>query len=284
MPVPNTFANATTSIPLSQLDANFASSITLGNTAIQLGNTVTTLNNMTLANVTVTSGNVTMTLANVTTSAEFGGTSTFLSNVIVQTNLSTPAVYITQTGTGAALVVEDSSPDSSPFVITAAGSVGIGTTTPTATLQVDGTANVTGTFEVQGQSLFRSVLEVGPYGGEGGEIRLYNPSGSSIGATFDVSSADIGRVYATTLHLGQLTGTGGEVVFFTAATAKARFDSNGNFGFGGTSFGGGAVVAFLANATTVPTTNPTGGGILYVDGGALKYRGSSGTVTTIAPA
>ena len=54
MPVPNTFASATTSIPLSQLDQNFATTITLGNTAIQLGNTVTTLNNMTQANVTVT--------------------------------------------------------------------------------------------------------------------------------------------------------------------------------------------------------------------------------------
>ena len=61
MPVPNTFANATTSIPLSQLDANFATAITLGNTAIQLGNTVTTLNNMTLANVTVSTGNVSFT-------------------------------------------------------------------------------------------------------------------------------------------------------------------------------------------------------------------------------
>jgi hypothetical protein len=55
MPVPNTFANATTSIPLSQLDTNFATAITLGNTAIQLGNTVTTLNNMTLPNVTISS-------------------------------------------------------------------------------------------------------------------------------------------------------------------------------------------------------------------------------------
>ena len=61
MPVPNTFANATTSIPLSQLDQNFATAITLGNTAIQLGNTVTTLNNMTLANVTVSTGNVSFT-------------------------------------------------------------------------------------------------------------------------------------------------------------------------------------------------------------------------------
>lgn len=41
---------------------------------------------------------------------------------------------------------------------------------------------------------------------------------------------------------------------------------------------------FIANATTAPTTDPTGGGILYVEGGALKYRGPSGTVTTIAPA
>ena len=41
---------------------------------------------------------------------------------------------------------------------------------------------------------------------------------------------------------------------------------------------------FLPDCTTAPTANPTGGGILYVEGGALKYRGSSGTVTTIGPA
>ena len=58
MGVPYTFANATTSIPLSQLDANFDTTITLGNTAIELGNTVTTLNNMTLANVTISSGTI----------------------------------------------------------------------------------------------------------------------------------------------------------------------------------------------------------------------------------
>jgi len=61
MAVPYTFGSATTSIPLSQLDSNFATTITLGNTAIQLGNTVTTLNNMTLANATVSATNVTAT-------------------------------------------------------------------------------------------------------------------------------------------------------------------------------------------------------------------------------
>lgn len=39
----------------------------------------------------------------------------------------------------------------------------------------------------------------------------------------------------------------------------------------------------IANGTA-PTGNPSGGGFLYVEAGALKYRGSSGTVTPIAPA
>lgn len=41
-------------------------------------------------------------------------------------------------------------------------------------------------------------------------------------------------------------------------------------------------VVFLKNNTTPGT--PSGGGYLYVEGGALKYKGSSGTVTTIGPA
>lgn len=49
-------------------------------------------------------------------------------------------------------------------------------------------------------------------------------------------------------------------------------------------FGGGEGVVAIVNAQTLPTTNPSGGGILYVDAGALKYRGSSGTVTTLAAA
>jgi hypothetical protein len=35
---------------------------------------------------------------------------------------------------------------------------------------------------------------------------------------------------------------------------------------------------------TAPSTNLTGGGILYVESGALKYRGSSGTITTLGVA
>lgn len=44
-------------------------------------------------------------------------------------------------------------------------------------------------------------------------------------------------------------------------------------------------VLSLANATTVPSSNRVGGGgFFYVEAGALKFRGSSGTITTIAAA
>jgi hypothetical protein len=68
--------------------------------------------------------------------------------------------------------------------------------------------------------------------------------------------------------------------------AGNRFRSNTAFGTVATSnlFGGGDGVIHIANAPTAPTSNPTGGGILYAAAGALTWRGSGGTVTTIAPA
>ena len=56
--VPFVFGNATTSIPLSNLDANFNTGVTIGNTTVGLGNTVTTLGNVTLTNVNIVSGTV----------------------------------------------------------------------------------------------------------------------------------------------------------------------------------------------------------------------------------
>lgn len=42
-------------------------------------------------------------------------------------------------------------------------------------------------------------------------------------------------------------------------------------------------ILFIGDADTVPTGNPTSGGFLFSEGGALKWRGSGGTVTTIGP-
>lgn len=75
------------------------------------------------------------------------------------------------------------------------------------------------------------------------------------------------------------------------ATNYALYANGGTTYLGGSlgvgtanQFGSGSRVIGIANASAVPSTNPTSGGVLYVDAGALKYRGSAGTVTTIAAA
>jgi hypothetical protein len=104
MAVPFTFGSATAAIPLSQLDTNFATTITLGNTAIQLGNTVTTLNNMTLGNVTVSSGNVTIT--NVTTSGNltFTGTGNRITGDFSNATTANKVMFQTSTTNGATVI------------------------------------------------------------------------------------------------------------------------------------------------------------------------------------
>ena len=47
MGVPYTFSTSTSSIPLSQLDTNFATPVTIGSTTVALGNTTTTLAGLT---------------------------------------------------------------------------------------------------------------------------------------------------------------------------------------------------------------------------------------------
>lgn len=83
----------------------------------------------------------------------------------------------------------------------------------------------------------------------------------------------------------QINGRDANDSGFETIVVFQRRAAGGNVGFGTTSqFGGGEGVIAIANASVVPTVNPAGGGILYVHGGALKYRGPSGEITTIAPA
>jgi hypothetical protein len=58
--------------------------------------------------------------------------------LVVAASSASELVRITQTGAGNALVVEDSAnPDATPFVVTGAGLVGIGTTAPTVALDIE---------------------------------------------------------------------------------------------------------------------------------------------------
>lgn len=123
MPVPNTFANATTSIPLSQLDANFATPITLGNTAIQLGNTVTTLNNMSFANVTITSVSTPITAAQGGT----GLTSLTAENVLIGNGAN--SVKVVAPGTAGNVLVSTGTTWASQAPGASSGNITIGNTT-----------------------------------------------------------------------------------------------------------------------------------------------------------
>jgi hypothetical protein len=113
-----------------------------------------------------------------------------------------------------------------------------------------------------------------------GQIRVtnagaINPSLTLRGSGSGASGFEIGQTYnAQTLF----------VYDNAAAATRLTIDSSGNLGLGVTSFGASAAkIIGIANGTA-PTTSPAGMGQLYVEGGALKYRGSSGTVTTIANA
>ncbi len=81
-----------------------------------------------------------------------------------------------------------------------------------------------------------------------------------------------------------------EEIGFDSIVVFQRPAAGGNIGFGFKrakdfeKFGGGQGAIVIANASLAPTANVAGAGILYVEDGALKYRGANGTVTVIAPA
>jgi hypothetical protein len=75
-------------------------------------------------------------------------------------------------------------------------------------------------------------------------------------------------------------GTAGNTATFTQGMT---LDASGNLLVGLATAGTTAAKTIQIANGTAPTANVTGGQ-LYVEAGALKYRGSSGTVTTIANA
>lgn len=115
-----------------------------------------------------------------------------------------------------------------------------------------------------------------------GDLELVQYGSGDSGMTFTLAgvfsySIGIDNSDSDTFKLSASSaiGTNSTISITTAQNIALLGDGN---------FGSGTKVIYIANATTAPTTDPTGGGIMYVESGALKYRGSSGTVTTIANA
>lgn len=107
-------------------------------------------------------------------------------------------------------------------------------------------------------------------------------TGSNAGSNWQlVRYDDAGTLVDTPITVSRSTGN---VTLGPGFVARRGSASASSLSLNSTSPGGGIGVVAVGNAATAPASNPTGGGVLYAEGGALKWRGSNGTITTIAPA
>ena len=196
--------------------------------------------------------------------------------------------------------------------ITTAGDVGIGTSSPGVKLELSGITNPTlrlrpfasgspdasdyyttltaqyaddamklsvGTYTVMSTLGFATPTQLLLYTNNTEKMRITSAGNVGIGTTAPAIPLAIGAAGTG------FFGNSATLNLYANTALVASFLTDGNVGIGTfDQFGTGTKVIGLANATANPSTNPTGGGVLYADAGALKWRGSSGTVTTIANA
>ncbi len=193
------------------------------------------------------------------------------------------------------------------MVVNANGNIGIGTN-PAQKLHINGNVQITEGYGLRmthsgyrNAQVYMSGTEMRFYTDTGGTaIGFYIGTGLTAKFVLDGLTFAAGSKYIRTngasdslSFLGNsgvsieasLAGGSGDITFHQNNSKAMVLDSNANLGLGPSpQTGGGSGIVAIANAATVPTVNPTGGGILYVEDGALKFLGSSGTVTTIAAA
>lgn len=137
-------------------------------------------------------------------------------------------------------------------------------------------------FVVKGSG--RAALGIATGATPAGKLEIAQNDDSTVGLAMTANSASAQQMVLLKDSGGsarfEISAAGNSIhratAFFTSAiqAGSASADLGGSAGF----------VLSMKNASTNPSTNPTGGGILYVSGGALLYRGSSGTVTPLAAA
>lgn len=174
-----------------------------------------------------------------------------------------------------------------------------GTHTTAIGLRIDDVLNATNKWAIQsagGQSYHVGNLRIGDttaptekleaIGASASHIvSLATQSGGANWAGFQIKSWTGAAADAWNIRGGALLGGASKFVISNNSTQRFWIDENGNIALGSaTAFGTNAVNVLALMNGTAPTSSPAGLGQLYVESGALKYRGSSGTVTTLGPA
>jgi hypothetical protein len=202
-----------------------------------------------------------------------GGTLTGVLNVVLSS--SDAAVRITQTGSGNAITVEDSAnPDTTPFVVKADGKVGVGTNTPSVSIDIQTIdairmpSGYDGDRPTGAAGLFRYNLTVNNFEGHNGTS--WFPIGSLVTGITPISSGTNGRLlFNNSGFVGELAlldvprgGTG-------AATLTGYVKGNGT--------------SVMTAAANIPSTDITGLGTMSVqDASAVAITGGTATLTSVA--
>lgn len=273
--------------------ANISGTLTAQNLS-SIGNIVTGSNILAVSNISSTTGTISAPNASIATlltaaNLNVGGASSLASATLSGTlSCSTYTSYI-----GSALFF------STPAVSNAVGS-GITIKTGNVTA-ASSPSHVSGLVKLQGGS---SVANTGPWysisilGGIGLGANSHGGScyilgGAATGAAgISAGSVDIqggsGPVGGDVNIIGGGGSDSGTVGGHVIIKGGLQGSFRGNIGLGGDIGTHGLTLGsncvFIKDAVSVPSANPPFGGILFVESGALKYRGSSGTVTTIANA
>lgn len=112
-------------------------------------------------------------------------------------------------------------------------------------------------------------------------INLYHASAAA-NRQVKIGSAAAGVSNIANAFMLYMNGTAGSDLFMSGKTNLVL--SNNTVIAAGTHYEAAASNVMTIHNGTAPTVNITGAGQLYVEGGALKYRGSSGTVTVLGAA